>query len=172
MIEVSENQLESTLYPKGTQFSEQELSVLMEQYKLFVDTSEKLVSRRQTVNTFFLSINALVLSGLGAIAKELLTNRIAIIGILAISIAGILLCIGWRRLVHTHRQLNAGKFAVIHLLEEQLPASLFKAEWEALGQGKDKKKYVPFTKTEATIPIIFIILYSISILSGIIFICN
>ena len=31
----------------------------MEQYKLFVETSERLVARRQVVNTFFLSVNAL-----------------------------------------------------------------------------------------------------------------
>lgn len=46
------------------------LDILFEQYKLFVETSERLVARRQVVNTFFLSANALALSALGLIAKE------------------------------------------------------------------------------------------------------
>ena len=46
------------------------LEVLFEQYKLFVATSERLVARRQLVNTFFLSANALALSALGVIAKR------------------------------------------------------------------------------------------------------
>lgn len=163
MVLPNQSEIESILYPKGTQFDEHGLSILLEEYKLFVDTSEKLVARRQTVNTFFLSINALLLSAIGAFAKEVVTTRITIIGIVAISLAGIVLCWGWYKLVHSYRQLNAGKFAVIHLLEQHLPASLFKAEWEALGRGKEKKKYTPFTKTEVTIPIVFIILHSIAL---------
>lgn len=166
MTSLNQTELKSILYPKGTQFDDRDLSLLLEQYKLFVDTSEKLVARRQTVNTFFLSVNALLLSAIGTIAKEVVTTRITIIGIIAISIAGILLCVGWRRLVHSYRQLNAGKFDVINLLEEHLPVSLFEAEWEALGRGNDPKKYIPFTKTEATIPIVFIILYLIAIFGG------
>ena len=45
---------------------------------------------------------------------------------------------------------------MIHLLEDQLPASVFKAEWHALGEGKDGKKYVAFTRTERYIPWVFI----------------
>lgn len=162
MTSSNQLKLKSILYPKGTKFDERERSSLLEQYKLFVDTSEKLVARRQTVNTFFLSVNALLLSAIGTIAKEVITTPITIIGILAISIAGILLCFGWRRLVKSYHQLNAGKFDVIDHLEQYLPASLFKAEWEALGRGNDPDKYIPFTKTEATIPIVFIILYLIA----------
>ena len=162
--------LESILYPKGTQFDEQDkLSVLMEEYKLFVETSERLVARRQNVNTFFLSVNALLLSAIGLIIKEAITTRLATWGIFPISIAGILLCIAWRRLVLSLSQLNAGKFAVIHLIEKYLPASLFIAEWKALGEGEDKEKYVPSTKTESFIPVVFITLYAAAFLCGLVY---
>lgn len=173
MTSSNEPELEVILFPKGTQFDERnQLHLLLEEYKLFVDTSEKLVARRQTVNTFFLSVNALLLSALGMIAKEVITMRIAFIGVIAIGLAGILLCVAWRRLVHSYRQLNAGKFVVIHLLEQYLPAALFKAEWKALGEGKDKKKYTPFTKTEATIPIVLIVLYGIAIFWSLVYLLN
>ncbi|MBA7495922.1 hypothetical protein ES702_06518 [subsurface metagenome] len=173
MTSSNEPNLETILYPKGTEFDKRnQMSLLLEEYKIFVGTSEKLVARRQTVNTFFLSVNALLLSAAGVIAKEVIMMRITMIGVVAIGLAGILLCMAWHRLVHSYRQLNAGKFVVIHLLEQYLPAALFKTEWKALGEGKDKTKYTPFTKTEVTIPIVFIVLYGIAILGSLIYLLN
>ncbi|MCY3641484.1 MAG: hypothetical protein OXH37_10760, partial [Gammaproteobacteria bacterium] len=131
------------------------LEILMEQYKLFVETSERLVARRQVVNTFFLSANALALSALGLITKEASQSPAAGFGIIAIAIAALLLCVAWKTLVASYRQLNRGKFAVIDRLEERLPAALFRAEWAALGQGNDPTVYKPFTATEETVSLIF-----------------
>lgn len=169
MTSPHEPELESILFPRGTTFNDRELSLLMEEYKLIVETSEKLVARRQTVNTFFLSVNAVLLSAAGVVIAEVTTKSPAGWGLIAIGLAGILLSITWRKLVHSYRQLNAGKFEVIHLLEQYIPAALFKAEWTALGEGRDKKKYTPFTKTESLIPIVFILLYVASIVGGIVY---
>ncbi len=163
---MNQDDLRSVLYHDDAKLDADGMARLFELYKLFVGTSERLVDRRQTVNTFFLSINALLLSGLGAIAKEVAIVPVAIVGVVAVSIAGILLCQGWRRLVHSYRQLNRGKFAVIELLEQKLPASLFRAEWEALGAGRDDTKYRPFTKTEVWIPIIFMMVYGATVAFG------
>ena len=152
-------ELDSILFPKGTQFNENQIRSLLEQYKLLLETSEKLVARRQTLNTFFLSVNVLLLSAIGTISKEVTTEHIIAIGIIAISLAGVLLCESWRRLVRSYSQLNAGKFVVLHLIEQHLPAALFKAEWEALGGGRDKKKYNPTTSVESWIPRIFSLIY-------------
>ena len=43
---------------------------LLEQYKTFVGTSEALVLRRQNVNTFFLSVNCILLAGEGLLLLE------------------------------------------------------------------------------------------------------
>ena len=133
----------------------------MEQYKLFVETSERLVARRQVVNTFFLSANALALSALGLIAKGASQSPPVGLGIIAIAVAALLLCVAWKTLVGSYRQLNRGKFAVIDRLEERLPAALFRAEWVALGEGKDPKLYKPFTATEGAVSLIFIIVYAL-----------
>ena len=69
------------------------------------------------------------------------------------------MCVSWRRLVRSYAQLNTGKFFVIDRIENCLPAALFRAEWKALGEGRDKQKYRSFTKTEATVPIVFVALY-------------
>ena len=141
-----------------------ELEVLIEQYKLFVGTSERLVARRQVVNTFFLSVNTLALSAVGFMAKEVQTSPLVAIGVVAISIAAIVLCVAWKTLVRSYAQLNRGKFAVIDRLEDRLPAALFRAEWVALGAGKDPKVYKPFTHTEAVVSNIFMVIYGLAAL--------
>lgn len=162
-----EKPLESVLFPGGTDFANADRQAqLLDQYKLFVSTSETLVARRQTVNTFFMSINSLLLGAIGALMTQASWARVAPLGVMTLGVTGILLCIAWRRLVHSYRQLNAGKFRVIELLERHLPASLFKAEWQALGAGKDKRLYRPFTRTEAVIPWLFVGLYLAAIVTG------
>jgi hypothetical protein len=60
---------------------------------------------------------------------------------LLVPVAGILLSYFWFRLVKSYRQLSKGKFEVLDMIEKEMPLSLYKAEWIALGDGKDKKKF-------------------------------
>ncbi len=60
---------------------------------------------------------------------------------------------------HSHKQLNTQKFKIIHQMEKQLPVELYKDEWTNLGEGKNWKKYIPFSHIEMTIPFVFIFLY-------------
>ena len=149
--------LEDVIFGSRASGDQPNLDILMEQYKLFVETSERLVARRQVVNTFFLSANALALSAVGLIAKEVSSERPLIaLGVMAIASAALMLCVAWKTLVRSYAQLNGGKFAVIDRLEERLPAALFRAEWVALDKGRDPKVYKPFTTTEQRVTKIFI----------------
>ena len=148
--------------------NEAEAATLLEQYKLFVGTSESLVSRRQQVNTFFLSVNSIILAAAGLIIREETADSIATPLLIVLGISGIVLCFAWRRMILSFGQLNQGKFDVILALERRLPARVFAAEWVALGQGKESKKYKPFTKTESLTPWIFGALEMLVVLAGLI----
>lgn len=134
--------------------NEDEVSVLFEQYELIVGTSEALVSRRQQVNTFFLSVNSLILAAIGLLIRENAANNIAGPVFAVLGVSGMILCFAWWRMILSFRQLNRGKFDVILALERRLPARIFAAEWDALGRGEDPSKYKPFTKTEFWFPMI------------------
>src|SRR5690606_22008714 len=76
--------------------------------------------RRQTANSFFLTLNTTIL-GLGGYINANIGNGDTLTWL--ISFAGLILCFLWYRLIRTYQNLNTGKFKVIHDLEKQLPCS-------------------------------------------------
>ena len=141
-------------------------SALLEQYKLLVTSSQALETRRQVVNTFFLTINTFLLGGAGYLLTRGDVGRLEGTGLELLAAAGFILCVAWRRMIVAFGQLNGGKFEVIHLLEKRLPASVFRAEWKALGEGANRKKYTPFTRTEQQVPWSFGLIHVVLIVLG------
>ena len=142
---------------------------LIDQYRLLVESSERVVARRQTANTFFLSINSALLIVAGVLFREgeVLSIAGGTVGA-GLSVMGLLICFVWWRMVTSFRQLNTAKFRIIHLLEEYLPAAVFNAEWVALGEGANPALYRPFTQLETWIPIGLMGLYGLAVVSGVV----
>ena len=65
----------------------------------------------------------------------------------------------WFFSIRSYKQLNTGKFKVIHEIESKLPMRLFAFEWEILDKGKSFKTYWPLSHVEMKVPFIFIALY-------------
>ena len=167
----SERDTKTALFNNDYIFTEEKgHHLLLEQYKIMVNTTENVVARRQRLHTFFFSINSLLIGALGTVAGSEFTNLAVKKGVLIIilSAVGIALCFSWRRLLTSYKQLNSGKFKIIQLLETELPASIFAAEWIALGEGEGPKTYKPFTNTEHYIPIAFFLLYISLILEALV----
>jgi hypothetical protein len=134
---------------------------LFEQYKLYVEMADRVSNRRNLANTFFLTLNTLILGAIGFSLEKgpTLVDHWVIFFPLA---AVLLLCITWWMIVRSYRQLNAGKYLVVGEFEKRLPASPYlSGEWKALGEGKDFRRYVPLTHVENWIPVIFAFLYII-----------
>lgn len=128
---------------------------LLEQYKLFVTTSQQISERRQQANNYLLTLNSSLITVFVAFLSTFVRHRWNVL----IPIAGLLVCFIWHSLVESYKDLNTAKFAVIHELEQQLPVALFRYEWHVCGHGKDKDKYVPLTHLERWIPWMFGILW-------------
>ena len=129
---------------------------ILEQYKQYVEMADRISSRRDIANTFFLTLNGLALGSAGALIEKgyTLSAKWALIFPLAVLW---LLCFFWNRLINSFKQLNGVKFYIVGELETRLPASPYrKAEWETLlMEGKDRKVYWPLTHVESKIPLIF-----------------
>lgn len=130
----------------------------LEQYKLYVEMADRISSRRQSANSFFLSVNTAVIALIGYVqlGRES-ANSPAFY--LLVSFAGMVLCYTWYRLIRSYKDLNSGKFKVIHVLEKRLPVAPYDAEWESLGRGKNPKLYHPFTRAEMIVPWVFFMLH-------------
>lgn len=135
---------------------------IFEQYKLYVEMMDRVSQRRMSANTFFISINSALIM-LFSLFKTILCDW----GML-VSGVGIIMTLSWCFIINSYKQLNTGKFEVIHELELCLPLKLYQYEWEVLEKGKSKEKYWPLSHVELYVPasfgIIYIFIFIISLL--------
>ncbi|MHB1343972.1 MAG: RipA family octameric membrane protein [Thermoleophilia bacterium] len=150
------------LFPSGPPAGDEEIQQTFDLYKIMVESSESLVSRRQAVNTFFLTMNGVLLTAAGLIVQSSGGNRVVVLAIAVLALAGAILCAAWRSLITSFGQLNRGKFQVINTIERYLKAAVYAAEWEALGRGEDPKVYRSFTSREIWVPTALLILYMLA----------
>lgn len=151
---VTDEQLAHALFPERGAGDAKNSAQLLDQYKLYVEMADRISGRRLTANTYFLSVNTGLLGLVAYVAKESI-NFLWVLGL-----AGIVLCWLWFQIIRSYRDLNTAKFAVIHALEEHLPASPWAAEWMFAGRGKDSKRYFPLTHIEIGVPFVFMTLHA------------
>lgn len=130
----------------------------MEQYKLFQKSSEDLVARRQSVNSFYISVNSAIVA-LTGIVIGIIDMPAKLIVIFFMCLSGAVLDISWLHALDAYGTLNAAKMKVISLIEQNLPVSLYDVEWKVMGDKLNNKKYVSFTTNEKRIPKIFLLIY-------------
>ena len=128
----------------------------LEIYKICVEMADNISARRQSANIFFLIVNTSILGIAGYI------ERINSNWVLAVNLAAIFICYFWYRIIRSYKDLNSGKFKVIHEIEKELPLSPYDAEWEAIGRGENPKLYLPFTDIETRVPWAFMALHLIA----------
>lgn len=127
---------------------------LFEQYKLYVESAEKISERRESANNYLLTVNAFLVTLYGLIAASQYKSYWTML----VPVAGVLVASTWLRIITSYRDLNTVKFKVIHELEQQMPAALYEYEWHRAEKGHGKA-YRPLTHLERWIPVIFIVLY-------------
>lgn len=126
----------------------------VEQYKLFVDSSQRISERRERANVFFMTVNAALLGTIPTLLNGFKPS--VYLWLLFIPVMGVMFCWLWYSMLKNYKQLNSAKFKIIHIMEERMPVNLFRYEWDILGAGKDKKVYTPLSKIEQYVSHIFL----------------
>lgn len=157
----SYKEFERVLFPHGAPTTAEEFRQVSELYRVMVDSSESLVTRRQAVNTFFLTMNGALLAAISLIVQNAGDRRLGALAVLVLALAGLLLALAWRSLIRSFGQLNAGKFSVINSIEKFLAVSIYEAEWAALERGRNPKVYRSFTSREIWVPNAMVGLYTV-----------
>ncbi|NKQ38792.1 MAG: hypothetical protein HF967_04855 [Methanosarcinales archaeon] len=144
----------------GEQFNEH----LLEQYKLYVEMADRISDRRERTNMFYISLLSVFLTLIFIVMGMNVLNEFQIVVLfIIISILGFALCIIWYIHIRSYRQLNSGKFKVIHEMEQYLPFSFYIKECDILIKKKESNGYILLTKVEQYVPLIFAILFAFNI---------
>ncbi|WP_326952254.1 RipA family octameric membrane protein [Amycolatopsis sp. NBC_01286] len=131
---------------------------ILEQYKIYTENADRASARRSLTNTFFLLANTGILTFATSFNGS--TPGHPIWGAYLLLVLLLVQCATWYWILRSYRQLMSAKFRVIAALEERLPASPYwRAEWTALGSGKNKARYWPLTKVEQGVPLLFGVAY-------------
>src|SRR5262245_55924646 len=117
-------------------------------YALMVEMADRVSQRRQSANSFYLSVNTALVSGSAYLAATAISPELGVLGV-----AGVTICVLWIRNIVSYKTLNAAKFEVIHELERQLPVQPFTREWELLDPDGTGARHKPFHKTEVLVPV-------------------
>ncbi|MFE7717624.1 hypothetical protein ACFU44_01120 [Nocardia rhizosphaerihabitans] len=135
--------------------------LVLEQYKLYVEMADRISARRSLTNSFFLTLNTSAFTVIGLVL-QLRPGR-GVWTLIFPTVALVVQCGAWYFLLRSYRQLNTAKYRVVGELEERLPASPYwRAEWAALGHGRDRTLYTPITHLEQWVPVIFAITYVVT----------
>lgn len=131
-------------------------SHLFEQYKLYVESAQRVSELRVSANNYLLTVNAFLVTLYGILAASPYKSYWTIL----VPVAGVLVSLTWYRIITSYRDLNSVKFRVIHELEQHLPAALYEYEWHKAEEGRGKA-YHPLTHLERWVPIVFVVLYAL-----------
>lgn len=161
---MDKDKLDSLLYSRVKNYNDGEdlnyENHYLEQYRMYLHLFNSTSDRRNKSNEFFLGLNTAIIGVIGYLETKGPSDNNSVIFMFA-PIVGIAICYFWYEIITSYKQLNRAKFKVIHKIEENLPLSLFKTEWEILGKGLDYTKYRKLSSIEKNIPTVFIILYTV-----------
>lgn len=142
---------------------------LLEMYKLHVEMADRVSQRREGSNRLFVTLLSAIMVLVAAVMRFGHGTMPTNLAVPVVAATGFLLALAWYFTIRSYRQLNTGKFEVIHEMEERLPFSFYKREWEVLEEGKNRGKYWKLTVVETLGPMIFAILF---VVIGILSVCG
>jgi len=127
---------------------------LLEQYKLYVESAQKVTDRRITTGNYLLTVNSFLLTVFGVASSQHLGG----IWLAIVPLAGLLVSFTWYSLVVFYRNLGARKYKIIHQLENFLPVAPFRCEWQS-AHHPGAESHTGVTHLERVIPLSFAAIY-------------
>jgi hypothetical protein len=165
--------IQPVLFPNGVDFSNEQRQQLLDYYKLVIQNSEQLATRRQSLNSFFLSINSMFMAGIGVISKETIAqaavpphhHRNPVVGelffVIMLCITGLIVCRNWEALIKSYARIVQANAVVTEEMERHLLAAMTTAQQRLHGTD-----FVSMARVESRIASTFMCLYLIVLLGS------
>ncbi len=136
------------------------VTLLLEQYKLYVQGADTVSDRRIAASSHLLSINAALVAAYAL--RSPLTE--SIVAVFFLASAGMALSLLTHFIIRSFKDLNTVKFNIIHEFETRLPATPYTLEWT---QAMERGKYQPMTGIELWMPWLFFVLHALALAVGV-----
>ncbi|GAB4222380.1 MAG: hypothetical protein Kow0076_3480 [Francisella sp.] len=139
--------------------NEQYNALLIEQYRIYVELTDRTSYRRIVINLFFLVFN-LVLVGTVALAISNNINVDRPPSAILVSIpyfAGLVFCYAWWKIIRFFRHHLQIKNSIVPSLEKRLPSKVWLTEYHI---AEERESFRPIRMLEIYMPFIFMGIYS------------
>ena len=144
------NAISKTKTNESIDIPSEDKTLLLEQYRMMIETSEKLMERRQAMVNLYITICTALIAFIGASFGFDNLFISAIIALLS-GIIIVVLCYNWHSSLDAYDLNNAGKFEVINQIEKHLPADMFECEY----RYNKQKGIRSYSSREKILPVIF-----------------
>ena len=165
--EISANLINKNFNPsdrvqKPEEFSNRDM--MFEQYKLLVDSSNKIEERRGGSNNIFIGINTILVSILVHLEQLAMAETSEMFLVPVLTFVGILIAFDWLKVIDSYKKLNSLNYSLIKSFENFFPTYVFslRGKMEA-----DHPNTQPGTRanliliSENLLPKVFLITYSV-----------
>ena len=149
---------------------------LLEQYKLCVQTADRVLARKQHANVFFFAVNAVIIMVMitfvvyarhVGVALDLLSYAL-----LGMSAVGVISGMTWCYLLEFYHKWSRAKYEVVQRIEERLGYQPHLDERAILRCGKDKPYYRPLAGLETYAPLVFFPFYMVSVILALVWLSS
>ena len=158
---------------KSTVSEDERTKVHFEEFRMYLDTAERITDRRLELNKSNASTSLLIIAGIGAISSWAFgkpdVQSYAVFAVGAISILAAIFCRWWWRQIISYKDLNGAKFEVLNEMASLIVFSdnsvcksyePFAKEWEVMEAKKALRTYktrlaLGASLSELTVPVTF-----------------
>jgi hypothetical protein len=139
---------------------------LFEQYKMFLDAARQTNGMRKDTNTFYIGINSVILSTVGAIGQGMIFPDKSLILIITLMVIGIGCVISWISVLTAYKGMEYESYVIIKELESYFPSSVSTRFNQLVAKENTPDNDKAFlVKKERIIPYAFLIGYTLFLIA-------
>lgn len=102
---------------------------LLEQYKLYIATTNQTITMQTQANQFFLTVHTFIVGFIVGVPQFVMHPTLPI-WLLFVCLVGIFLTVTWFVTIRAYRVLNSARLQTIQAIETKLPANIYLREWQ------------------------------------------
>lgn len=135
-------------------------SLLIEQYKLYVEMHDRISARRNQMNSFYISLLSGLLALISIAVDKNAFSQAQNVVLAVVGLLGVALCFLWHIYIRSYARLVWRKIQVIHEMEKHLPFPCYLREGTLRDKDLNNKlNYVRHTTIEQYTALTFGVLY-------------